>query len=91
VDRRPLPEDRVKVTRIQRRDPGGIEVPEPTFDGERAAERLLDGHLLVQCEADEQGQRIVGEQAVGFIVAGEWERDGSVAGRSWAHGSPQVI
>ena len=79
MERRPLAEDRVEVGRVHRRDPRGIEVAEPALELGRAAERLLDGDLLVEREADEQGERIVGEQAVGVGVAGERER-----GRAWS-------
>ena len=39
----------------------------------RTAERLLDRHLLVEREPDEQRERLGDEQAVGVVVAGERE------------------
>ena len=51
---------------------------------ERPGERLLDGDLLVEREADEQRERILREEAVGVGVAGEREvvgRDGQAHGR----------
>ena len=47
----------VQSRRVRRRDPRGVEVAEPALQLGRAAERLLDGDLLVEREADEQGQR----------------------------------
>ena len=52
----------------------GIEVPDPLLQLGRAAERLLDGDLLVEREPDEQGERFGDEEPVGIRVAGERER-----------------
>ena len=67
-----------KRGRIHRRDPRGVEVPDPPAELGRAGERLLDRHLLVELEADEQGQRVGHEQSVGLVVTGEGQ---SVEGR----------
>ena len=51
---------------------------------ERAGERLLHGDLLVEREADQQRERVLGEEAVGVGVAGEREvvgRDGQTHAR----------
>ena len=53
------------------RDPRGVQVAEPALQLGGSAERLLDGHLLVEREADEQGERVADEQPVGVVVAGE--------------------
>ena len=81
----PLTEGRVELARIHRGDLRGIEVAEPAPELERAAERLLDGHLLIEREPDQQRERLVGEESVGFLVAGE--RAAKWAGSS-PHGSP---
>ena len=78
---RALAEDGVQRCRIHRRDPGGVEMPKPALQVGRAAECLLDSHLLVEREADQQGQRLLDEQAVGGVIAGERER-----GRHRRHG-----
>ena len=57
----------------------GIEVADPALQLHRSAEGLLHGHLLVEREADEEGQRIGGEQPVGLVVAGEVELVGTAA------------
>ena len=68
VDRRPLAEDRVELG-------GGDGVhgerPEPLAQHVRSHERLLDRHLLVEREADQQRERVVDQQPVGLVVAGE--------------------
>ena len=84
MERRSLAEDRVQRGRVHRGDPGGVEVAEPALQVGRSAERLLDGHLLVEREPDQQRQRFVDEQAVGIGVAGERERGRA---SSWAHGT----
>jgi hypothetical protein len=48
-------------------------VPKPAAEFGRATEGLLDGDQLVEGEADEQGQWVADEQAVGLVVAGERE------------------
>ncbi|MEJ7695799.1 MAG: hypothetical protein WKF78_04045 [Candidatus Limnocylindrales bacterium] len=45
--------------------------PETPLELEWAAERLLHRDLLVQGEPDEEGQRVLRQQAVGGFVAGE--------------------
>ena len=53
------------------------------------AERLLDRHLLVELEADEQRERVGDEQPVGLVVAGEWQS--IERGRHGRHGSPATL
>ena len=75
---RRCPEDRVELGGVGGRDPGRVEVPQPLAEHERAAEGLLDGHLLVEREPDEQGQAVGREEAVGLVVAGERQAVGGV-------------
>ena len=68
----------------------GIEPAEPMLEVERPTECLLDRDLLVEHEADEEGQRLLGDEAVGCVVAGEEEaclghaRNGTAALRRWS-------
>ena len=71
MERRALAEDGVEGRGIRRRDPGGVQVAEPALELDGAAERLLDGHLLIEREPDQQGERFLDEQAVGVVIAGE--------------------
>jgi hypothetical protein len=73
VDGGPLSEDRLELRRIHGRDDGGIEPPEPALEVEGTAECFLDRDLLVEHKADEEGQRLFGDEAVGSFVAGEEE------------------
>jgi hypothetical protein len=43
----------------------------------RTGERLLHGDLLIEDEADEERERVGGDQAVGLVVAGERQALGS--------------
>src|SRR6185369_17435309 len=76
VQRRPLAEDPIELGWIRAGDPAGVEVAEPLAQVERPRERLLDGDLLVEREADEQGKRVGSDQRVGLVVAGERESRG---------------
>ena len=73
VDGRALAEDRLEVDRRERR---GVERPDALLQHERADERLLDGDLLVEGEADQQRQRLADEQGVGGVGVGEVEAVG---------------
>ena len=77
MQRRSLPEDVGQRLRIHLGDAARIQVAESALQLQRSAERLLHGHLLVEREADQQRQRIGGEQPVGLVVAGEVELVGS--------------
>ena len=68
---RSLAEACIQLGRIHRGDPGRVQVAQSAQQLRRTTERFLDGDLLVEGKADEQGQRIAGEQAVGGIVSGE--------------------
>ena len=60
-----------------------VERADPALELERTGERLLDGHLLVEREPDQQRERIGGDEGVGVRVAGEREvvgRDGQAHG-----------
>ena len=71
VDRGLLAEELLELARVGGGDGGCVEAAEPPPDLERARERLLNRHLLVEDEADEQRQRLLGEKAVGFVVTRE--------------------
>jgi hypothetical protein len=73
VDGRALAEDGLEVGRRQR---GGVERAEPLLYRERAGEGLLDGDLLVEHEAHEQGHRVRRDQRVGLVGLGEVETFG---------------
>jgi hypothetical protein len=73
VDGGPLAEHGLELGRRQR---GGIERAEPLLDRERAGEGLLDGDLLVEDEADEEGHRVRRDQRVGLVGLGEEETFG---------------
>ena len=55
----------------------GVERAEPALELERAGEGLLDGHLLVEDEADQERDRLLGEERVGLVVAREVEAIGA--------------
>src|SRR5665213_1822847 len=62
VDRGPLPERCFELAGIDRGQLTRIEGAEPIADVKRAEECLLNGDLLVETEADQQGQGVRGEQ-----------------------------
>jgi hypothetical protein len=68
MDRGPDPEHRVEVGAGQRRR---VDRAQPLAQRERARERLLDRHLLVEREADEQRHRLGRDQRVGLVGVGE--------------------
>ncbi len=76
MERRRGPKDGRQGLRIHGRDARRVEVADPPLQLGRSAERLLDGDLLVQREADQQRERFGDKQAVGIVVAGERERGG---------------
>ena len=55
MDRRFLSEHRLQISRRQAR---GLERPEPFAYAQGPEEGLLDGHLLVKRETDQQRHRI---------------------------------
>ena len=82
VQRRALAEHGGELLGVARRDARDVEVPEARAQLERARERLLDGDLLIEREADEERERVGGDQAVGLVVAGEGQALGSGCGAS---------
>jgi hypothetical protein len=62
VDGRPLAEDRVEPRRIHGGDRRRVEPAQAALEVERAAEGLLDGDLLVEDEADQEGKGLVDEE-----------------------------
>jgi hypothetical protein len=76
VEGRPLAEDLHEPLGLERRQLRGVEAAEPALEVERAVERLLHRHLLVEHEADQERQRVAGEQGVRLGVTGEVERVG---------------
>src|SRR4029079_7949793 len=64
---------RVQALRVHRGDRRRIQPADPALQLERAGERLLERHLLVELEADQQRERLVDKEAVGVVVAGERE------------------
>ena len=58
----------------------GSSVPARSLQHEWAGERLLDGHLLVDREPDEQRERVVGDQRAGLRVVREVQAIGHEPG-----------
>jgi hypothetical protein len=76
VDGGDLAEDRLQVRgRHGRR----VERPEPLLERERPHERLHDRHLLVEREADQQRERILGDQRVRLVGVGEVQAIGHLS------------
>ena len=69
----PLAEDRLEVGLGDR---GRVERAQALLEHERPRERLLDGDLLVEREADEQRHRVRDQQRVGLVGVGEVEAIG---------------
>ena len=73
MERRPLPECAVELAGVHARDRARVEIADPPLQLERPREGLLHGDLLVEDEADEERERLLGEERVGLVVAGEVE------------------
>ena len=71
MDRRLRPEG---LLQVELRELVRVERPDPLLQDVRAGERLRHRHLLVDREADEQRERILGEQLARLRVVGEVER-----------------
>ena len=56
----------VELLRVHRRDRRGVERPDPALQLQRPGERLLDGHLLVEREADQERERVGRDEGVGL-------------------------
>ena len=65
MHRRLLAEGGLDLGRVAVRD---LQRSEPLLDLERPQERCRDGHLLVEREADQQGERIGGEELVRLVA-----------------------
>ena len=76
VKGRLLREDPLELTGIHVCDRAGVERAQAPFELTGPGERLLDGHLLVETEADQERQRIAGEELVRLVVRREVEPAG---------------
>ena len=91
VQSRPLLEDGRQALRLGRGDRGRVQpAAHAALQLERAAERLLHRDLLVEHEADQQGQRIGRQEPVGGLVTGVPETVGSMQGDHGADGTASV-
>ena len=80
MERRPLAEGAVELAGVHARDRAGVESADAPLELERPREGLLHRDLLVEDEADEERERLLGEERVGLVVAGEVE-PGRCSGR----------
>ena len=71
MQRGPTAEHFLELRGIHRRDPRRVQMADSPLQLERPRERLLDGDLLVEREANEERQRVTGEKRIGLVVAGE--------------------
>ena len=76
MDPRALAEHVLERLRIHRGDSARIERPDALLQLERACERGLHRDLLVEREADEERERLTGDQLVRLVRVGEVERLG---------------
>jgi hypothetical protein len=88
MERRALLERRFQPVGLHRRDRGRVERPDPAAQLERPAEGLLERHLLVEHETDQEGDWVLGDEPVGLVVAGtdaqqEFGRKMGAAGYTW--------
>ena len=68
---------RGRARRIHAGDGGGIEGADAALELERARKGFLHRHLLIEDEANEERERLLGEERVGLVIAGEVEAVGS--------------
>ena len=81
VERRPAPEELLQLVRSHAGDLARAErAPEPLLELERRGERLLHGDLLVEDEADEEGEWVARKEFVGLAVPREVEAVGGFDG-----------
>ncbi len=72
MQRGPLLEEFRKLFRVHGGDFPGIErFAEASGEFRRSPECSFQGDLLVEHHADEESQRILGEEGVGLLVAGQ--------------------
>src|SRR4051794_8099010 len=76
MDRRLLPEHSLESVWRHGGDLRRIEVTEPALDVAGTGEGLLDCHLLIEREADQERERFSGDEAVGVGIAGERQAGG---------------
>ncbi len=76
VDRRALAEDHLELVGIHRCDRRRVERADPLRELLRAEERRRHRHLLVECEADEERERLLRDELVRLLRLGEVERLG---------------
>jgi hypothetical protein len=68
----------------------GLERAEPALQLERPGERFLNGHLLVEDEADQKREGLVGDEGVRLVVAREVQAVG-MRRRHDVDSSPRVF
>ena len=78
VDGGRRPEHALELGWVRPGDAGRVQVTQPAAKLQRPAECLLDRDLLVEGEPDEERERLLDQEAVGLVVAGEGK---SVGGR----------
>ena len=71
MERRPLTEGGIESRRVHSGDPRGVQVSQATLELSRATEGLLDSHLLIERKSDQEGERFIDEQSIGYRVTGE--------------------
>jgi hypothetical protein len=76
-----LAKDLLEATRILFCDRLRLDRAKPLLQLQRAKERDQNGHLLVEREADEERERVTGDELVRLVVVGEEESIGR-------HGQP---
>lgn len=74
----PLAEGAIELPGVHAGDRRRVEGADAALKLEWAREGLLDGHLLIEDEADEERERLFGEEGVGLVVAGEMEAGGGL-------------
>jgi hypothetical protein len=80
VESRPLSEDRVEAVGFHSGNCRGVETAQPPLQLERSRECLLERHLLVKLESDQESERVRDEQSVGLVVSGERQSVGNHRG-----------
>src|SRR5436309_10638695 len=73
MDRRLLAEGGLEPGRVGGGDLAGIERPQPLLQLQRPTERRLHRNLLVEGKAHHERERVLRDQRVGVVVAGEVE------------------
>jgi hypothetical protein len=71
VQRWTFAEGCVELAGVHTCDLGGVDRPDPALQLERPGERLLDGDLLIEDEADQEGDGLGSEERIGLVVARE--------------------